>query len=156
MTRKYKMYYILAGLKGGKIIEGKRSQKERKYSYGDTLKLKDIPVGTKIYNIDTKGGERRKRGTHVSKSAGSYSVLLSKTEENTRIRLPSKKLIEVDINNYATIGQVSHDNKKLTVLGSAGALRKKGRRPTVRGYAMNPVDHPQGGKTHGGMQPKTK
>jgi large subunit ribosomal protein L2 len=152
MTKKLRMYYILAPLNISLNIKGRKSNEENKYKEGDILKIRDIPIGTKINNIELYKNDIGK----ISRSAGSYSTLISKTNEVGIIRLPSKKIIEIDIDNYATIGQLSHDNNKLIVLGKAGASRCKGIRPTVRGYAMNAVDHPHGGKTHGGMQPKTK
>lgn len=107
--------------------------------------LKDIKPGTDIYNINK-----------FSRAGGTYSKILNHIDDITTIRLPSKKVIQVKSNILATIGKSSNNVHKLVKEGKAGALRWKGRRPVVRGYAQNPVDHPHGGKTSGGFQPKTK
>lgn len=110
-----------------------------------TLQLKDITPGTTIYNVGP-----------FSRSAGSSAVLLNIDGKNATIRLPSKKNYTLSSDTYASIGKTSNKTHKLRKQGKAGANRWLGIRPTVRGYAMNPCDHPNGGKTHGGPQPKTK
>lgn len=152
MTRKMKHYYVLNSTEITKEIKGYGSKNYKDYNMGETYKLKDIPIGTRIHNIELRKGEVGK----LTRSAGSYSMILNKTEDKAIIRLTSKKIKELDLENKATIGQVGHTNHKLEVKGKAGATRWVGKRPKVRGYAMNPIDHPHGGKTRGGGQPRTK
>jgi len=151
-TKKMKMFYITAPLDVSKIIVGSHYPKYKNLNSGNMMKLRDIPVGSKIHNIQLRKGEEPK----LTRSAGTYSQLVTKTDKNAIIRLSSKKLLEVELDNKATLGQVSHDNHKLVSKGKAGANRWLGKRPRVRGYAMNPIDHPHGGKTKGGKQPLTK
>ena len=113
---------------------------------GAALCIKDITAGCSIYNINGK----------LCRSAGSGGVLLKVDEKEALIRLPSKVVISVKSSGYATLGKASHSNHKLRKQGKAGANRWLGIRPTVRGAVMNACDHPNGGKTSGGTQPKTK
>ena len=152
ITPQFKNYYIVAPDLPELTIQGPNHPGERFIVNGDTLPFKDIPVGSKCYNIQTS---RFKKPT-LAKSSGSAATLLKKDSLNAILRLPSKKIIYLDSSCIATIGIPSNSNEKLTVLGKAGASRWKGKRPNVRGYAMNPIDHPHGGKTKGGFQPKTK
>lgn len=112
-----------------------------------TLTLKDITPGTTIYNVGP-----------FCRSAGSSATLLNVDggKKLATIRLPSKKIYTINSDTFASIGKASNKNHKLRKQGKAGANRWLGIRPTVRGYAQNPCDHPNGGKTHGGPQPKTK
>lgn len=107
--------------------------------------LKNITPGTTVYNVGP-----------FCRSAGSSATLLNVEGKKATLRLPSKKIYIIDSETFASIGKASNKNHKLRKQGKAGANRWLGIRPTVRGYAMNPCDHPNGGKTHGGMQPKTK
>lgn len=152
ITSKFKNYYILAPEYIEKSIQGPNYPNERFLINGDTLPLKDIPVGSKCYNIQNK----RLQKPIFAKSSGSSATLLNIENNIATIRLPSKKIIYINSLCLATIGSPSNSNKRLTIKGKAGANRWIGRRPTVRGYAMNPFDHPHGGKTSGGIQPKTK
>jgi len=109
-------------------------------------KLENIPGGSLINNISIN----ENRESQYIKSSGSFGHLLQKNKDKAIIRLPSKKLMSVSLSSYATIGIVSNEKNNLIVLGKAGLNRHKGRRPIVRGIAMNPVDHPHGGRTNGG------
>lgn len=109
-------------------------------------KLQNIPSGSLINNLNIKNSYDSK----YIKSSGTFGVLLQKDYDKAILRLPSKKLIKVSSSSYATIGVVSNEKNNLVVLGKAGSSRNYGRRPMVRGIAMNPVDHPHGGKTNGG------
>ena len=122
---------------------------------GNALPMSRIPLGTQIHNIELAAG----RGGQIVRSAGSAAQLLAKEGDYATIRLPSNEVRRVRIECMATIGQVSnldHENQKI---GKAGRSRHMGRRPEVRGSAMNPRDHPHGGgegKQPTGMPPKTK
>jgi large subunit ribosomal protein L2 len=132
--------YILApvGLKVDDIIEAGPSADIRP---GNALSLKDIPTGTAIHNIELHLG----RGGQIVRSAGSTAQLMAKEGDFALVRLPSGELRRVPANCTATIGQVSNVENSMIKLGKAGRSRWKGHRPTVRGSAMNPRDHPHGG-----------
>jgi large subunit ribosomal protein L2 len=132
--------YILApvGLKVDDMIEAGPSADIRP---GNALALKDIPTGTAIHNIELDPG----RGGQIVRSAGSSAQLMAKEGEFALVRLPSGELRRVPANCTATIGQVSNVENSMIKLGKAGRSRWKGHRPTVRGSAMNPRDHPHGG-----------
>jgi len=132
--------YILApvGLKVDDMIEAGPSADIRP---GNALALKDIPTGTAIHNIELNPG----RGGQIVRSAGSTAQLMAKEGEFALVRLPSGELRRVPANCTATIGQVSNVENSMIKLGKAGRSRWKGHRPTVRGSAMNPRDHPHGG-----------
>lgn len=136
----YKYFYILAphNVSPGTIINPEL------VTLGSTLPLGKIQLGTLIHNVEHNGNCK------IARSAGTYCTVISQTEESTVIKLPSKKLLELPNTNKATLGIVSNVNNSRTVLGKAGASRWIGRRPTVRGEVMNPIDHPHGGKTRGG------
>ncbi|WIA11016.1 hypothetical protein OEZ85_011170 [Tetradesmus obliquus] len=113
---------------------------------GNTLPLKDIPVGMPINSIElhpNKGGQ-------LCRAAGCMATIVNKQTEHAIVRLPSGEQRLINLQCRATIGAVSNPQNKNRVLGKAGASRNLGRRPTVRGVAMNPVDHPMGGGTAGG------
>jgi len=121
---------------------------------GNTLPLKSIPLGTAIHNIELKPG----RGAQLVRSAGSSAQLLAKDAGWVQIKLPSGEIRRVHEICHATIGQVGNLDHENISLGKAGRRRWLGIRPTVRGVAMNPVDHPLGGgegKTSGGRHPCT-
>ena len=132
--------YILApvGLKVDDVIEAGPSADIRP---GNALSLKDIPTGTAIHNIELNPG----RGGQIVRSAGSSAQLMAKEDEFALVRLPSGELRRIAANCTATIGQVSNVENSMIKLGKAGRSRWKGHRPTVRGSAMNPRDHPHGG-----------
>ena len=119
---------------------------------GNALPLKGIPLGTTIHNIELKRG----RGGQLVRSAGAAAQLMAKEGGYAQVRLPSGEVREVSIECYATIGQVGNLEHENVSVGKAGRTRWTGRRPHVRGVAMNPVDHPMGGgegKTSGGRHP---
>jgi large subunit ribosomal protein L2 len=119
---------------------------------GNALPLRGIPLGTTIHNIELKRG----RGGQLVRSAGAAAQLMAKEGSYAQVRLPSGEVREVHIECYATIGQVGNIEHENVTIGKAGRNRWIGRRPHVRGVAMNPVDHPMGGgegKTSGGRHP---
>jgi large subunit ribosomal protein L2 len=119
---------------------------------GNALPLRGIPLGTTIHNIELKRG----RGGQLVRSAGAAAQLMAKEGSYAQVRLPSGEVREVHIECYATIGQVGNLEHENVAIGKAGRNRWIGRRPHVRGVAMNPVDHPMGGgegKTSGGRHP---
>jgi large subunit ribosomal protein L2 len=145
--------YILApsGLKvGDKVVSGP----EADIVTGNALPLKSIPAGTLIHNIELRPG----KGGQMVRSAGSSAQLLAKEGEYAQVRLPSGEVRKVLMDCIATIGQVGNLEHENISIGKAGRKRWMGIRPTVRGVAMNPVDHPLGGgegKTSGGRHPVT-
>ncbi len=108
---------------------------------GNTTFLRNIPIGTIIHNIELIPG----KGAQIARSAGSYAQILSKDEKYAQIKLPSGEIRLVNLNCRATIGQVGNVDHENVQLGKAGRSRHLGRKPHVRGAAMNPVDHPHGG-----------
>jgi large subunit ribosomal protein L2 len=108
---------------------------------GNSLPLQNIPVGTVIHNVELKPG----RGSQMIRSAGSWGQLMAKEGDYAQIRLPSGAVRRVLINCRATIGQLGNIEHEIIRIGKAGKSRWLGIRPTVRGLAMNPVDHPHGG-----------
>jgi large subunit ribosomal protein L2 len=108
---------------------------------GNSLPLQNIPIGTVIHNIELKPG----RGAQMIRSAGSSGQLMAKEGDYAQVRLPSGAVRKVLINCRATIGQIGNIDHELIRVGKAGKSRWLGIRPTVRGLAMNPVDHPHGG-----------
>ena len=119
---------------------------------GNAMPLRNIPVGTIIHAIELKPG----KGAQLARSAGAYVQLIAREGDYATIRLRSGELRKVPVECKATIGVVSNNDHNLRSLGKAGASRWRGVRPTVRGVAMNPVDHPHGGgegKTSGGRHP---
>ena len=132
--------YILApaGLGTGAVV---RSGKNVPPEVGNTLYLSDIPLGTIIHNIELKPG----RGGALARSAGTYVQLVAREGKYATIKLPSGETRIVLTTCMATIGSVSNPDHMNVRLGKAGRNRWMGRRPRVRGVAMNPVDHPMGG-----------
>ena len=108
---------------------------------GSSLPLRNIPVGTFVYNIEVKP----KGGAKLARSAGNFGEVVAQDGGYTQIKLPSSEVRKVIDMGWATIGEVSNDENRLVNFGKAGRSRWKGIRPTVRGTAMNPVDHPHGG-----------
>ncbi|MFA5880645.1 MAG: 50S ribosomal protein L2 [Eubacteriales bacterium] len=132
--------YIVApnGLKVGDTVE---SGPNADIKTGNALPMKNIPVGTVIHNIELKP----LKGAQLCRSAGASAQLMAKEGDYAHIRIPSGEVRLVHINCKATIGQVGNlENENITI-GKAGRSRWLGRRPTVRGVVMNPVDHPHGG-----------
>jgi large subunit ribosomal protein L2 len=121
---------------------------------GNALPLKNIPLGTTIHNLEMRKG----KGAQLVRSAGSGAQLVAKEGEYAQVKLPSGEVRKIHIECMATIGQVGNLDHSNVSLGKAGRKRWLGIRPTVRGVAMNPVDHPHGGgegKTSGGRHPVT-
>ena len=133
-------FYITApqNIQVGDIV---KSGLEIKPSLGSSLPLSKIPVGTPIHNICMKPNQKAK----FSRSAGTFSIIKKKTETYVIIELSSKEQRYVPVNSFASIGKVSKNAHSLQRLGKAGHSRWLNIRPTVRGVAMNPIDHPHGG-----------
>jgi len=132
--------YILApnNLKvGDKVVSGSKAD----IKTGNTLALKDIPVGSLIHNIELRPG----KGGQMVRSAGTVAQLMAKEGAYAHVRLPSGEVRLVHINCRATLGQVGNLDFENQKIGKAGRSRWMGIRPTVRGSVMNPVDHPHGG-----------
>lgn len=108
---------------------------------GNALPLKNIPVGTNIYNIELKVG----KGGQLARSAGTFAQLMAKEGRYALVKLPSGEVRKVLIDCMATVGEVSNPEFENVTWGKAGRTRWRGIRPTVRGMVMNPVDHPHGG-----------
>lgn len=146
VTNKESLYYRLAtkNVNVGTIFTGPYYKKEIPQE-GDVRFLKDIPQGRQIHSIEKIPGA----GSIFARSAGTFATLLSHTsKDNSIVLLPSKKTITLANNCLATLGKVGNDKHYLSKAGKAGAIRWKGRRPIVRGEAMNAVDHPHGGNSH--------
>ena len=119
---------------------------------GNNLPMRNIPLGTVIHNVELNAGQ----GAKMARSAGASVQLVAKEGRFAQLRLPSGEIRNVDINCRATIGEVGNADHSNISLGKAGRARWKGKRPHVRGVAMNPVDHPHGGgegRTSGGRHP---
>jgi large subunit ribosomal protein L2 len=132
--------YILAplGLKvGDTVLSGPGSD----IKVGNALPLREIPIGTIIHNIELKPG----KGGQLVRSAGAAAQILAKEGKYAHVRLPSGEIRLINLDCMATIGQVGNLDHENISLGKAGRSRWLGIRPTVRGVAMNPVDHPHGG-----------
>jgi large subunit ribosomal protein L2 len=108
---------------------------------GNRLPLKNIPIGTFVYNLEIKPGS----GAKLVRSAGSFAEVLASDAGYTSVKMPSSEVRKISEKAWATVGTVSNDEYKLQHYGKAGRSRWMGIRPTVRGTAMNPVDHPHGG-----------
>jgi large subunit ribosomal protein L2 len=145
--------YILApdGLKvGDRVQSGKGSE----IRAGNALPLANIPDGTVIHNVELQPGQ----GGRIARSAGVSVQLMAKEKDYATLRMPSGEMRLVNIHCRATVGQVGNTEHELVKVGKAGRNRWKGRRPKVRGVAMNPVDHPLGGgegKASGGRPSST-
>ncbi|MEZ4740921.1 MAG: 50S ribosomal protein L2 [Bdellovibrionota bacterium] len=143
--------YILCpdGLKkGAQVVSAEKAD----IKPGNAMRLKNIPFGTMIHNIEMKPG----RGGQLARSAGAYGQLAGRTDGYAQLKMPSGELRLVPEDCMATIGVVGNSDHSNTNLGKAGKKRHLGIRPTVRGVAMNPVDHPHGGgegRTSGGRHP---
>ena len=143
--------YILAptGLRQGDVVENGPSADIKA---GNCLPLRLIPTGTVVHAIELRPGG----GAKIARSAGSGVQLLAKEGPHAHLRMPSGEIRLVDASCRATVGAVGNSEQGNIKLGKAGRSRWKGRRPSVRGVAMNPIDHPMGGgegKTSGGRHP---
>jgi len=133
---------------GAPIVSGE----DAPIKVGNALPLKSIPIGTLVHNIEMKPG----KGGQLVRSAGGTAQLAARDGGYASIRLRSGEVRRIHIECRATVGEVGHGEHNLRKLGKAGAKRWRGVRPTVRGVAMNPVDHPHGGgegRTSGGRHP---
>ena len=121
---------------------------------GNCLPLKNIPLGTMVHNVELKPG----KGGQMARSAGAAVQVVAKEGEYATVKMPSSEIRQVNMECYATVGQVGNLDHENVSIGKAGRSRWLGKRPHVRGVAMNPVDHPHGGgegKTSGGRHPVT-
>ncbi|MEE8257338.1 MAG: 50S ribosomal protein L2 [Acidobacteriota bacterium] len=147
--KRYILYPL--GLKvGDRIVSGA----EADVIVGNALPLENIPAGTAIHNLELQPG----KGAQVVRSAGTSAQLLSKEGTIGLVRLPSGEVRRFNLRCMATIGQLGNPDHEKVSLGKAGRKRWMGKRPNVRGVAMNPVDHPLGGgegKSSGGRHPVT-
>jgi large subunit ribosomal protein L2 len=146
--------YILAPLGievGTRVIS---TDKEADILPGNALRLKNIPVGTIVHNIEYKVG----RGGQIARSAGAAATLMAKEGNYALIKMPSGELRKIILECRATVGQLGNVENSNIKIGKAGRTRWKGKRPHVRGACMNPIDHPHGGgegKSKGGRIPVT-
>ncbi len=143
--------YIIAakGMKAGDQIQ---SGSDSPIKVGNTLPLRSIPVGSVVHCVEMKPG----KGAQLARSAAAAVQLVAREGAYATIRLRSGEMRKVPVDCRATLGEVSNSEHSLRSLGKAGAKRWRGVRPTVRGVAMNPVDHPHGGgegRTSGGRHP---
>jgi large subunit ribosomal protein L2 len=145
--------YILAPQRvqpGDKVVAGERVD----IRPGNAMPMQNIPVGTIVHNIEMRPGA----GGKIARSAGTYAQLVGKDQGYAQLRLSSGEMRMVRGECIATIGAVSNSDHQNRKLGKAGRTRWMGKRPTVRGVAMNPIDHPHGGgegRTSGGRHPVT-
>lgn len=145
--------YVIApkGLSAGdQVVSGQHAP----ISVGNTLPMRNIPVGTVIHCVEMKPG----KGAQIARSAGASVQLVAREGAHATLRLRSGEMRKVPLDCRATIGEVGNSEHGLIKLGKAGAKRWRGVRPTVRGVVMNPVDHPHGGgegRTSGGRHPVT-
>ncbi|HET9393031.1 MAG TPA: 50S ribosomal protein L2 [Candidatus Rubrimentiphilum sp.] len=132
--------YILApvGLRIGDTIE---SGPNADIKTGNCLPLKNIPVGTIVHNIELRPGQ----GGKLVRSAGGAAQLMAKEDVYAQVRMPSGEVRQIQVVCRATVGQLGNLEHENEVVGKAGRSRHRGKRPSVRGIAMNPVDHPHGG-----------
>lgn len=145
--------YILApkNLQAGDTVE---SGSGVAIKAGNTLPLRNIPVGTIVHGVEMRPG----KGAQIARSAGAYVQIAGKEGSYVLVKLRSGEMRKIHIECRATVGEVGNAEHSLRKLGKAGAKRWRGVRPTVRGVAMNPVDHPHGGgegRTSGGRHPVT-
>ncbi len=143
--------YIIApeGLKVGQIV---LSGEGATLEVGNVLPLSKIPMNTLIHAIELKPG----KGAQIARSAGSWGEVVAREEEHAQIKLPSGEIYRIRLICRAAIGRVGNGDHNNVISGSAGRSRWMGKRPKVRGVAMNPVDHPMGGgegRTSGGGHP---
>jgi large subunit ribosomal protein L2 len=145
--------YIIAPQRlkeGDKIVAGERAD----VKIGNAMMLKNMPVGTIVHNIEMKVG----KGAQLARSAGTYAQVVGRDAGYAQIKLASGELRLIPGNCLATVGAVSNPDHMNQSLGKAGRNRWKGIKPSVRGVAMNPIDHPHGGgegRTSGGRHPVT-
>jgi large subunit ribosomal protein L2 len=137
--------YILAPQRlqaGDEVVAGERVDVKP----GNAMPIKNMPIGTIIHNIEIKPG----KGGQMVRSAGTFAQLVGRDQGMAQIRMTSGEMRLINADCMATIGAVSNADEKNIVIAKAGRSRWLGKRPHVRGIAMNPVDHPHGGRTNGG------
>lgn len=145
--------YIIAPQRlraGDKVIAGEQVD----IKPGNAMPMQNIPVGTIVHNVEMKKG----KGAQIARSAGTYAQIIGKDQGYAQLRLSSGELRLVRAECMATVGAVSNPDQQNIKLGKAGRKRWLGKRPAVRGVAMNPIDHPHGGgegRTSGGRHPVT-
>jgi large subunit ribosomal protein L2 len=143
--------YIIApkGLNAGDtVVSGEAAP----FTVGSTMTLRSVPLGSVVHCVELKPG----KGAQIARSAGTYVQVVAREGAHATLRLRSGEMRKVLVDCRATLGEVSNSEHSLRRLGKAGASRWRGVRPTVRGVAMNPVDHPHGGgegRTSGGRHP---
>ncbi|MCB9914435.1 MAG: 50S ribosomal protein L2 [Planctomycetes bacterium] len=143
--------YILAPL-GVAVGQTVMSGPQAEPNAGNAMRLADIPIGLQIHNIELNPG----RGGQICRTAGSYAQLMAREGDYAAVLLPSGELRRIHVKCRATIGRIGNTDHQNVKLGKAGRKRHMGKRPHVRGTAMNPVDHPMGGgegRTAGGRHP---
>lgn len=140
----FKFRYILAvkNLIAGSIVG--YSSKVKEFKLGFSYSLKNHPNGSLFMGLNLKNRPQ------YALAAGTFCQLVQKTENICKVRLPSNQILSVSSQCFGTLGSVSNNYNRFIILGKAGCNRLKGKRPKVRGIAMNPVDHPHGGRTNGG------
>jgi len=135
-----KKAYILApqGMEvGSEIVYDEKSP----VSIGNRMQVRHIPIGTLVYNVELEPG----RGGKIARSAGNFCSIMGQEGKYTHLKMPSGEIRKILDKCYASIGELSNPQHRFDKIGKAGRARHMGRRPTVRGSAMNPVDHPHGG-----------
>jgi large subunit ribosomal protein L2 len=132
--------YVLAS-KGMQVGDAIIAADDAPIAANNRLPLARLPVGTFVYNIETRPGA----GAKLVRSAGNYAEVVAQDAGYTQIKLPSSEVRKVPATGWATVGEVGNEEHRLVTVGKAGRSRWMGKRPTVRGSAMNPVDHPHGG-----------
>ena len=143
--------YILAP-KNSKLGDPVQSGSDAPIKVGNALSLKSIPVGTLVHCVEMKPG----KGAQIARSAGGSAQIVAREGQYATLRLRSGEMRKIHVDCRATVGEVGNHEHNLSKLGKAGANRWRGIRPTVRGAAMNPVDHPHGGgegRSSGGRHP---
>ena len=145
--------YIIApkGVKAGDTVQ---SGNEAPIAVGNCMTLRNMPIGSVVHCVEMKIG----KGAQIARSAGTSAQMIARDGDYATLRLRSGEMRKIHCDCRATLGEVSNTEHNLKKLGKAGAQRWRGVRPTVRGVAMNPVDHPHGGgegKTSGGRHPVT-
>jgi large subunit ribosomal protein L2 len=132
--------YILTpdGVKTGEVLV---AAERTEVKNGNRMMLKNIPVGTYVHDIEILGGQ----GGQIARSAGAYAIIQASEADYIMLKMPSGEIRRIPAKSYATIGQVSNIDWMYVRIGKAGRTRHMGIRPTVRGKAMNPIDHPHGG-----------
>lgn len=149
----YRYHLMPSGLKAGdEIITSKTAE----IKLGNRLPLNLIPSGTSVYNVEVEP----RGGAKLIRAAAGRAEILAHEEKHTQIKMPSGEVRRVNKNSWASVGQVSNEEHGFVTIGKAGRSRNMGIRPTVRGSAMNPVDHPYGGgegkALRGTKRPKNK